>query len=107
MFRLLIVEMSIELKLLGERCREAVILKGSGDGNMKAAKDLLLSVLRLTELLRQSLQRGSTDAIGDLVETELANMDRAIEEAQNKMEVKIIVVIFLWIYEKFHRHFKV
>lgn len=48
-------------------------------------KDNLISVSSTANTLAKA--RGNVDAIGDLVETELLNMDKAIEEAAGRIQV--------------------
>nr|CAD7431900.1 unnamed protein product [Timema monikensis] len=55
-------------------------------GNVAAAKARVGEVDALVEKLMARLQGDTEEIIGDLVEDELASMDKAIEEAANRIE---------------------
>lgn len=57
--------------------------------NVITVKARVAEVADLIEKLTNSLKGNSAEMIGDLVESELACMDKAIEEAANRIEVSI------------------
>lgn len=63
------------------------------DGNVTAVKVKVAEVAELIEKLTDALKGDSAELIGDLVESELATMDKAIEEAARRIEVSIKSVV--------------
>jgi huntingtin interacting protein 1 len=58
-------------------------------GNITAVKGRVAEVAELIEKLTNALKGESAEMIGDLVESELASIDGAIEEAANRIQVSI------------------
>jgi huntingtin interacting protein 1 len=63
-------------------------------GNVAAVKSRVAEVAELIEKLTNVLQGDSAEVIGDLVESELASMDKAIEEAANRIEVSVKCLVW-------------
>jgi huntingtin interacting protein 1 len=63
-------------------------------GNVATVKSRVAEVAELIEKLTDVLKGDSAEMIGDLVESELASMDKAIEEAASRIEVSIKCVVF-------------
>jgi huntingtin interacting protein 1 len=51
-------------------------------------------VAELIEKLTNALKGDSAEVVGDMVESELASMDKAIEEAANRIEVSMKSLVF-------------
>lgn len=58
-----------------------------------AVKSRVAEVAELIEKLTNAVKGDSAEVIGDLVESELASMDKAIEEAANRIEVSMKSVV--------------
>ena len=63
-------------------------------GNIIKVKSRVSEVAELIEKLTNALKGDSAEMIGDLVESELASMDKAIEEAANRIEVCLIICCY-------------
>jgi huntingtin interacting protein 1 len=61
--------------------------------NVITVKSRVAEVAELIEKLTNALKGESAEMIGDLVESELATMDKAIEEAANRIEVSMKSVV--------------
>jgi huntingtin interacting protein 1 len=66
-------------------------------GNVAAVKVRVTEVADLIEKLTDALKGDSAEMIGDLVESELASMDKAIEEAAGRIEVSIKSVVYYFV----------
>jgi len=64
------------------------------DSNVTAVKIRVTEVADLIEKLTDTLKGDSAEMIGDLVESELASMDKAIEEAARRIEVSIKSIVY-------------
>ena len=63
--------------------------------NVTTVKARVAEVANLIEKLTDTLKGDSAEMVGDLVESELASMDKAIEEAAGRIEVsKVCCVLF-------------
>lgn len=62
-------------------------------GNVAAVKSRVAEVAELIEKLTNALKGDSAEVIGDLVESELASMDKAIEEAAKRIEVSMKCIV--------------
>ena len=89
-------------KRVGESCLEGFKqVKETRSVTLEGMRGSIAELLALSSSLEKSLQK-NTESIGDLVEGELAAMDKAIEEAAKKMEVNtynlcfILLIIFIW-----------
>jgi len=63
-------------------------------GNVTTVKVRVAEVADLIQKLTDALKGDSAEMIGDLVESELAVMDKAIEEAARRIEVSIKSVVY-------------
>jgi huntingtin interacting protein 1 len=57
--------------------------------NVISVNRRVAEVAELIEKLTNALKGESTEVVGDLVESELASMDKAIEEAASRIEVSM------------------
>lgn len=62
-------------------------------GNVATVKSRVAELSELIEKLTNILKGDSAEMIGDMVESELASMDKAIEEAANRIEVSVKCVV--------------
>jgi len=67
------------------------------DGNVAAVKVRVSEVAELIQKLTDTLKGDSAELIGDLVESELVSMDKAIEEAARRIEVSIKSVVYYFV----------
>ena len=70
-------------------------------GNVTTVKVRVAEVAELIQKLTDALKGDSAEMIGDLVESELAIMDKAIEEAAGRIEVSM--ESFVYYFVKFHQ----
>jgi huntingtin interacting protein 1 len=61
--------------------------------NVVTVKSRVAEVAELIEKLTNAVKGDSAEVIGDLVESELASIDKAIEEAANRIEVSVKSVV--------------
>jgi len=66
-------------------------------GNVTTVKIRVAEVADLIEKLTDALKGDSAEMIGDLVESELVTMDKAIEEAAGRIEVSIMSVVYYFV----------
>jgi len=67
------------------------------DGNVATVKVRVAEVADLIQKLTDTLKGDSAELIGDLVESELATMDKAIEEAAGRIAVSIRSVVYYFV----------
>ncbi|XP_024082897.1 huntingtin-interacting protein 1 isoform X2 [Cimex lectularius] len=72
-------------KQVGEACLVCLKEIRNGPVSTKDMKEKMMELLSMVSKLQSNLQASST-SVGDLVESELAAMDKAIEEAAKKIE---------------------
>jgi hypothetical protein len=65
--------------------------------NVTTVKARVTEVADLIEKLTNALKGDSAEMIGDLVESELASMDKAIEEAASRIEVSIKCIAYYFV----------
>lgn len=65
--------------------------------NVATVKARVAEVADLIEKLTVALKGDSAEMIGDLVESELAGMDKAIEEAARRIEVSMKSVVYCFV----------
>lgn len=87
-FRYLAVSgMGIQCKKVGEVCLEHIRqMHALAPVDLSRFRDSIIALLSMAGQLQNSMQR-SSESVEDLVESELAAMDKAIEEAARKIEV--------------------
>lgn len=65
--------------------------------NVSTVKARVAEVADLIEKLTDALKGDSAEMIGDLVESELASMDKAIEEAARRIEVSVKCIVYYFV----------
>lgn len=79
--------MSSTCKKVGEECLEGLsACKGSEGVVLGKMRERIRQLIEMTDQLRRKLHGVSSETIGEMVESELTSMDKAIEEAMKKME---------------------
>lgn len=78
-----------QCKKVGEVCLDHLgQMKGLSPVDMSSFKTSISELLDMASQLQSNMQR-SSESVEDLVESELAAMDKAIEEAAKKIEVRL------------------
>lgn len=81
--------MSNVCKKVGEACLKGLTsCRESTSVSLGEMRESVQQLLEMTSQLRLMLRGVSSESIGEMVESELAAMDKAIEEAAKKIEVR-------------------
>lgn len=83
--------MSDRCKGVGQSCLQVFADSLSPNPTVSTSISLMRQTLKelldMSEQLQAMLQAGSSESVGEMVESELAAMDKAIEEAARRIEV--------------------
>lgn len=77
-------------KKLGECIRKvfaSFLLNKSADGELQESIEQLKQVASFAEMISGSLRGETSENLADLLESEMSAMDKAIEEAANRIQV--------------------
>lgn len=99
-------KMSDACKKVGEmvlKLLTCVRMKASVDNSIDDTVESLKAVLLIVEMISGSLRGETPENLADLLESEMVAMDKAIEEAANKIQVPFVIIKLFFENEFFFR----